>query len=244
LDVAKTDPDVHVRSDAWEALEAASDQTAVREAIEARLADASAPAEERAAIAVVFAQEAGGKEPLRSTILELYNIPEVRARAIKAMWHSLDRRFADLIPPHLDDPDPEVREQAVIAVGWLGIVSQLGRVEKLFDEEDLRDTALYAYALAAPGETSPARIRSLFRKIEELAGGLSHEESVLVRRALDDRLQLHGQEPIFGDAETWEEEDEDKDAPAESQSPAAAKVGRNDPCPCGSGKKYKKCCGQ
>ena len=22
------------------------------------------------------------------------------------------------------------------------------------------------------------------------------------------------------------------------------KVGRNDPCPCGSGKKYKKCCGQ
>ena len=24
----------------------------------------------------------------------------------------------------------------------------------------------------------------------------------------------------------------------------AAKVGRNDPCPCGSGKKYKKCCGK
>ena len=24
---------------------------------------------------------------------------------------------------------------------------------------------------------------------------------------------------------------------------AEAKVGRNDPCPCGSGKKYKKCCG-
>jgi preprotein translocase subunit SecA len=24
----------------------------------------------------------------------------------------------------------------------------------------------------------------------------------------------------------------------------ADKVGRNDPCPCGSGKKYKKCCGK
>ena len=23
-----------------------------------------------------------------------------------------------------------------------------------------------------------------------------------------------------------------------------AKVGRNDPCPCGSGKKHKKCCGK
>ncbi|MDE6000961.1 MAG: SEC-C domain-containing protein, partial [Clostridia bacterium] len=25
---------------------------------------------------------------------------------------------------------------------------------------------------------------------------------------------------------------------------AAKKVGRNDPCPCGSGKKYKNCCGK
>ena len=24
----------------------------------------------------------------------------------------------------------------------------------------------------------------------------------------------------------------------------AQKIGRNDPCPCGSGKKYKQCCGQ
>jgi preprotein translocase subunit SecA len=27
------------------------------------------------------------------------------------------------------------------------------------------------------------------------------------------------------------------------QRQAGDKVGRNDPCPCGSGKKYKKCCG-
>jgi SWIM/SEC-C metal-binding protein len=25
---------------------------------------------------------------------------------------------------------------------------------------------------------------------------------------------------------------------------AEKKIGRNDPCPCGSGKKYKKCCGE
>lgn len=28
-----------------------------------------------------------------------------------------------------------------------------------------------------------------------------------------------------------------------AQRPKAPKVGRNDPCPCGSGKKYKNCCG-
>ncbi|MCY0152795.1 YchJ family metal-binding protein [Hoeflea alexandrii] len=28
----------------------------------------------------------------------------------------------------------------------------------------------------------------------------------------------------------------------EAAAPRQANVGRNDPCPCGSGKKYKKCC--
>jgi preprotein translocase subunit SecA len=28
------------------------------------------------------------------------------------------------------------------------------------------------------------------------------------------------------------------------EAPNRKKVGRNDPCPCGSGKKYKKCCGR
>jgi preprotein translocase subunit SecA len=32
--------------------------------------------------------------------------------------------------------------------------------------------------------------------------------------------------------------------PAIQQRQVGKKVGRNDPCPCGSGKKYKKCCGQ
>jgi hypothetical protein len=38
----------------------------------------------------------------------------------------------------------------------------------------------------------------------------------------------------------------DKNAPSASavKTGAESKVGRNDPCPCGSGKKYKKCCGQ
>lgn len=38
-----------------------------------------------------------------------------------------------------------------------------------------------------------------------------------------------------------QEASEEKAAPVKRQGP---KVGRNDPCPCGSGKKYKKCCGQ
>ena len=35
----------------------------------------------------------------------------------------------------------------------------------------------------------------------------------------------------------------DDDQPQKPVVRDEAKVGRNDPCPCGSGKKYKKCCG-
>jgi SEC-C motif-containing protein len=34
-----------------------------------------------------------------------------------------------------------------------------------------------------------------------------------------------------------------EEQPADPTPPAQSKVGRNDPCPCGSGKKFKKCCG-
>ena len=35
----------------------------------------------------------------------------------------------------------------------------------------------------------------------------------------------------------------DRDAAANAAPPRATGIGRNDPCPCGSGKKFKKCCG-
>jgi uncharacterized protein len=39
----------------------------------------------------------------------------------------------------------------------------------------------------------------------------------------------------------WREAEEE--AAARRSSPGGARPGRNDPCPCGSGKKYKRCCG-
>jgi len=37
---------------------------------------------------------------------------------------------------------------------------------------------------------------------------------------------------------------EEKKPPPKQAIPVSKRVGRNDPCPCGSGKKYKKCCGR
>ena len=46
----------------------------------------------------------------------------------------------------------------------------------------------------------------------------------------------------YSDAETLDAIDKAKTKKAEPKK--STKVGRNDPCPCGSGKKYKNCCGK
>ncbi|UCG16509.1 MAG: SEC-C domain-containing protein [Phycisphaerales bacterium] len=40
------------------------------------------------------------------------------------------------------------------------------------------------------------------------------------------------------------EEEPELPPPVDPIQSDTEKVGRNDPCPCGSGKKYKKCCGR
>lgn len=51
----------------------------------------------------------------------------------------------------------------------------------------------------------------------------------------NDKLVLKGAEKATAEAET---------ATGKTRDESGNKVGRNDPCPCGSGKKYKKCCGK
>jgi len=50
-------------------------------------------------------------------------------------------------------------------------------------------------------------------------------------------------ERLLGGAAGAPEESPSRDNPAAPQQRRVVKVGRNEPCPCGSGKKYKKCCG-
>jgi preprotein translocase subunit SecA len=103
-----------------------------------------------------------------------------------------------------------------------------------------------------PGETTRGRVKGMLRKIDSIAK-LSQAETELVMFALDERLRLHGLAPVF-EAELADEHDHEHDLAPPSpgpEPPAAAlysqmpaqKTGRNDPCPCGSGKKYKKCHG-
>ncbi len=232
--LGRRDPDASVRAEVWRAL-AGREETIdkLREELLARLGDESVSPVEKGGLVVALAESA--RHPLvRSWILRLYDDPATRARALEAMWRSLDREFVRFFPPHLEDPDPDVAGEAIAGVGHLRITSELGRIERLFEHKELRPIALLAYTLAMPGQASPGRVEAMFRKIEKLAGGFDPEEAEIVRRSLDARLMEAGYEPYYralGDPDEGE------------PGGRRAGIGRNDPCPCGSGKKYKKCCG-
>jgi hypothetical protein len=234
FDLARRDQDAEVRGAAWEALAGEIEEhPEIRKGMMDRLRDRTAAIQERAGALVGMGSDAA-KPEIRRYAEELYKEPATRAKSMQAMWRSFDRVFAPYFPQHLNDSDPEVQRQAIWGIGYLVLTAEAEKLTKFFEDDELRADALFAYALSARHEVSRGRIHSLFRRIQDLAGGLSEGEDELVKMALDERLQMNGYEPVF---RRIEEDPEPAPEPVE-------KPGRNDPCPCGSGKKYKKCCGQ
>jgi hypothetical protein len=242
--LAQSDPDAKVRARAWESLADATEDTAIRGAMLAILTDASRDIIERGGAAVGLYAVAD-KDDVNQALQALYEEDGVvaRAKALESMWRSLWKPFARFFPQHLEDPNKEILRQAIRGTGYFQLTRYADKIASYFDREDeledLREDALFAYALAMPGETTRGRIRGMLRKIDTIAH-LSSSEAELVMFALDERLRLAGLDPVFAadDSEAPQEEEEQTASLAPS-----GKVGRNDPCPCGSGKKYKKCHG-
>jgi hypothetical protein len=240
IERAKSDEDAAVRGRAWASLADATEDATIRDAMIAVMCDAARPMEERGGAAVGLYAVAD-REEVRPGIEALYETGgAARAKALEAMWRSLWNGYAKYFAPHLDDADPKIVREALRGAGYFELTRHIDKIAKYFDAEDpfadLREDALFAYALAMPGETTRGRVRGMLRKIDSITP-LTRFESELVQFGLDERLRLHGLDPVFS-AETEEEA-----APTPEPSPAPQKVGRNDPCPCGSGKKYKKCHG-
>jgi hypothetical protein len=236
---AEADASVQVRSACWTALGASLDDERVLEAMRSRLGSSGLELDELAALTVAITVVDGDNPRVREAIPKLYAHPETRAEAIEAMWTTLDRAYTPFIEKHLEDEDPHVRRQAIVGAGYLRLQSEAPRLEKWLNDPDWREEALFSYALAAPGETSTMHVRKLYSRIEDLAGGLELDEPDVVKKALDMRLRMSGRRALY-----FPEDDEGHSHEQENPEPAiSGKVGRNDPCPCGSGKKYKKCCG-
>ncbi len=242
FDLAKSDTEAVVRAKAWESLADVTTEAAIRDAMIAVLNDESRPVEERGGAAVGLYGVAD-RDDVRKGIEALYESGGYgRAKALEAMWRSLWEPYSKYFPPHLEDKDPSIVREALRGAGYFRLTRSADKIAKYFDAEEpyhrLREDALFAYALAMPGETTRGRVRGMLRKIDSITP-LTPFETELVQFALDERLRLSGMQPVFTEDSEAEFEPEPDDVPVLPPH----KIGRNDPCPCGSGKKYKKCHG-
>jgi hypothetical protein len=234
LKMAREDPDMRVRGECWEALMEGLDRSDIRKAMRACLADEAASDEERSGAISALAGREGADAEVERAMLAFYERPATRAKALHAMAISQEERFEKYFRKHLEDPDTGICIQAMLGVGLLQLESEAPRLVPYFKDEDLREEALPCYTMCASAEPTRAGLRRLFKKIDELAGGLSMSEEFVVKDALNTRAHSYELDAIYGPS---------GEPLIDEPVVAAVKVGRNDPCPCGSGKKYKKCCG-
>lgn len=195
--LAERDEDQNVRSRAWESLVDATEDPKIVEAMLQRLRSEETPTGERASLLIGLAMEADRNE-VRAAMDDMYRRhPECRAKVLEAMWRSLHPSFRDHFAKHLEDDDVEVRRSAVWGVGYFAVKPALDRLRALFNDEDLRSDAIFAYGLALPNDLSKGRAKGILKRIEQDAGGLSEVEERLAMAALDERLLLSGKDAVF-----------------------------------------------
>jgi hypothetical protein len=242
-EMARHDPDPKVRGQAWQSLADVTEDAAVRDAMLDVLKDTSKPVPERGGAAVGLYGVADRAE-VRTAVEALYEEGGLaRVKALETMWRSLWKPYAKYFAPHIDDTDTAILHQALRGAGYFRLTALTDKIARFFENDDLREDALFAYALAMPGETTRGRAKGMLRKIDSVTT-LTPEEATLVAFALDERLRLHGLDPVFENLVDLDDDTEIASPPAPAPSAANSKPGRNDPCPCGSGKKYKKCHGK
>jgi hypothetical protein len=148
--------------------------------------------------------------------------------------------FAELFHGKLTDKNDIIWSELVSFATDLYALELLGEIEKAYEQE-----------LVDPTFIGLEDVRRDFAKGEDWA--MERLADNPHRRLIDDTVKK-----MAG----WASFNEEKQRKPQAGTPAlsalnsrwveepsgfkraAPKVGRNDPCPCASGKKYKKCCGQ
>jgi preprotein translocase subunit SecA len=101
-------------------------------------------------------------------------------------------------------------------------------IEHLENMDALRDSVrLRAYGKLDPLVEYKREGHKLFRRLSETI------DSIIINTLLKAQVRREPRKSVFSEASS---------SVPKSASQSKKKVGRNDPCPCNSGKKYKKCC--
>ena len=162
---------------------------------------------------------------------------------------SVDRHWMD----HIDDMDQ--LKQGIRLRGYAQhdpVVEYRLEGFAMFDEmiESIRQDTV-RYMLVVPkkiyeqqrlmAELQKARELQLQKHREELQKQAEANAAKLAQQEQEAVQMILKREQIANP--TWTSSDGETNRPKTVRKTVKQKVGRNDPCPCGSGKKYKKCCG-
>jgi tetratricopeptide (TPR) repeat protein len=148
----------------------------------------------------------------------------------------------------LDDIRLSFESESLVKKGFHEIFRDLFRIllrDFIEDEEELEILAIECYLLEKRDSFFPQmrRLKAEFPELYDLHDSFFNE--ALRARNLKKMLfqrsrKLYKLNRKYGVHDLHDKEDVPEQQPIRRDQP---KVGRNDPCPCGSGKKYKRCCG-
>ena len=114
--------------------------------------------------------------------------------------------------------------------------------EKWMDHIDAMDQLRYGVGMRAYGQRDPAIEYKVegFDMFEEMIRNIQQDSAKMILRMRINREQGTPKRERVAEPVAASHGDS---GPQKPTARSREKVGRNDPCPCGSGKKYKKCCG-
>ena len=168
----------------------------------------------------------------------------LRARIIKLVQEDYDTRYAD-VGPQMREVERQIMLQ-VLDTQWKDHLANMDQLRQ--------GIGLRAYAQKNPKQEYK---RESFAMFEELLANIKYETirflSHIQVASEDDMRKLEAQRRKEQEGREYQHAQSANLAQEQGEESAAApqpvqrlgpKVGRNDPCPCGSGKKYKQCHGK
>jgi curved DNA-binding protein CbpA len=197
-----------------------------------------------------------GREEGRQALREILHI--VPCESLASLYSGLEE-LADLVS---DANDPAVRNKLddvklsleiedLEKKGFHEIFRDLFRILNAGFEEDYDEIEVLAieYHLLKDKSDFDPQIRRLRGEFPELYALHSSFFSEALRTRDPDKMMYQRAKKINklqrkAGIDDEDLEPEDKDTVQQTVRRDQPKVGRNDPCPCGSGKKYKRCCGR
>jgi hypothetical protein len=172
-------------------------------------------------------------EALNSLVILFYNHIISRDELIGTLSRIFDR---------LDKTSDEITNNILDVCRRTHLQELIPQMEKLYADDDFADFWIDDYD-------------ELIGELKNTEGDYRHkdfindveEEIAYIYRHVPDENDEDYDDDLF-DEDFFEDDSEDFGTPLSLLHPdtyvrETRKVGRNEPCPCGSGKKYKKCCG-